>query len=40
LGASLLFHLVYGAVFGLLAGRMTGVKLSTRKLLGARIESN
>jgi len=28
LGASLLFHLVYGAVFGLLAGRMTGVKLS------------
>ena len=31
LGASLLFHLVYGAVFGLLAGRMTGVKLSTRK---------
>lgn len=40
LGASLLFHLVYGAVFGLLAGRMTGVKLSTQKLLGARIESN
>lgn len=33
LGASLLFHLVYGAVFGLLAGRMTGVKLSTRKLM-------
>lgn len=40
LGASLLFHLVYGAVFGLLAGRMTGVKLSTPKLIGARIESN
>jgi len=40
LGASLLFHLVFGAVFGLLAGRMTGVKLSMRKLLGARIESN
>src|SRR6476660_2921497 len=40
LGASLLFHLVYGAVFGLLAGRMTGVKLSTSKLVGARIESN
>ena len=35
LGASLLFHLVYGAVFGLLAGRMTGVKLSTRKLMDA-----
>jgi hypothetical protein len=40
LGASLLFHLVYGVVFGLLAGRMTGVKLSTPKLIGARIESN
>jgi len=40
LGASLLFHLVYGAVFGLLAGRMTGVKLSIRKLVDARIESN
>jgi hypothetical protein len=40
LGASLLFHLVYGAVFGLLAGRMTGVKLSTRKLLAARIKGN
>ncbi len=40
LGASLLFHLVYGAVFGLLAGRMTGVKLSTRKLLDARIKGN
>jgi hypothetical protein len=35
LGASLLFHLVYGAVFGLLAGRMTGVKLSMRKLMDA-----
>jgi hypothetical protein len=35
LGASLLFHLVYGAVFGLLAGRMTGVKISTRKLMDA-----
>jgi hypothetical protein len=35
LGASLLFHIVYGAVFGLLAGRMTGVKLSTRKLMDA-----
>lgn len=30
LGASLLFHLVYGAVFGLLVGRMTGVKISTQ----------
>ena len=40
LGASLLFHLVYGAVFGLLAGRMTGVKLSTGKIVSARIESN
>ena len=35
LGASLLFHLVYGAVFGLLAGRMTGAKFSTRKLMDA-----
>jgi hypothetical protein len=35
LGASLLFHLIYGAVFGLLAGRMTGVKFSTRKLMDA-----
>jgi hypothetical protein len=40
LGASLLFHLVYGAVFGLLVGRMTGVKLSTRKLLDATIKGN
>lgn len=38
--ASLLFHLVYGAVFGLLAGRMTGVKLLRRNLVDARIESN
>jgi len=36
LGASLLFHLVYGAIFGLLAGRMTGAKLSTRKLMDAK----
>jgi hypothetical protein len=36
LGASLLFHLVYGVVFGLLAGRMTEAKLSTRKLMDAR----
>ncbi|MGV8106770.1 MAG: hypothetical protein ACP5OH_03245 [Nitrososphaerota archaeon] len=40
LGASLLFHLVYGAVFGLLAGRMTGVKLSTPKLMDIRIKGN
>lgn len=40
LGASLLFHLVYGAIFGLLAGRMTGVKLSTRKLIDVRIKGN
>jgi hypothetical protein len=40
LGASLLFHLVYGAVFGLLAARMTGVKLSTRKLIDVRIKGN
>ena len=40
LGASLLFHLVYGIVFGLLAGRMTGVKLSTSKLIDARIKGN
>lgn len=40
LGASLLFHLVYGAVFGLLVGRMTGVKLSTLKLLDATIKAN
>lgn len=38
LGASLLFHLVYGAVFGLLAGRMTGVKLSARRLVDLRIK--
>jgi hypothetical protein len=37
LGASLLFHLVYGAVFGLLAGRMTAVKLSTPKLMDVKI---
>jgi hypothetical protein len=40
LGASLLFHLVYGAIFGLLAGRMTGVKLSTRELMDVRIKGN
>lgn len=40
LGASLLFHLVYGVVFGLLAGRMTGVKLSTPRLIDARIKGN
>jgi hypothetical protein len=40
LGASLLFHLVYGAVFGLLAGRMTGVKLTIRKVIDARIKGN
>ena len=40
LGASLLFHLVYGAIFGLLAGRMTGVKLTTRKLIDVRIKGN
>jgi hypothetical protein len=40
LGASLLFHLVYGVVFGLLAGRMTGVRLSTPKLIDARIRGN
>ena len=40
LGASLLFHLVYGAVFGLLAARMTRVKLSTREFLDATIKGN
>src|SRR6185436_13299896 len=40
LGASLLFHLVYGAIFGLLAGRMTGAKLSTRKLMDAKTIGN
>ena len=40
LGASLLFHLVDGAVFGLLAGRMTGVKLTIRKPIDARINVN
>jgi hypothetical protein len=40
LGASLLFHLVYGVVFGLLAARMTGVKLSTQKLVDTRIKRN
>ncbi|MGA6989237.1 MAG: hypothetical protein WBX81_02380 [Nitrososphaeraceae archaeon] len=40
LGASLLFHLVYGAVFGLLAGRMTGVKLAMRKVIDVRIKEN
>ena len=37
LGASLLFHLIYGTVFGLLADRMTGVKMPMRKLINARI---
>lgn len=37
LGASLLFHVVYGAIFGLLAGRMTSAKLSTQKLIDTTI---
>jgi len=36
LGASLLFHLVYGTIFGLLAGRMTGASISTRRFMDAR----
>jgi hypothetical protein len=40
LGASLLFHLVYGALFGLLAGRMTGIKLTKREIIDARIRGN
>lgn len=36
LGTSLLFHLVYGTVFGLLAGRMTGAKISTLNIPDAR----
>lgn len=36
LGASLLFHLVYGAIFGLLAGRMTGASISTLRFMDAR----
>jgi hypothetical protein len=40
LGASLLFHLVYGAVFGLLAGRMTGVNFIRPKLMDVRIKGN
>ncbi|HKQ22467.1 MAG TPA: hypothetical protein VJS91_10540 [Nitrososphaeraceae archaeon] len=36
LGASLLFHLVYGAIFGLLAGRMTGASISARRFMNAR----
>lgn len=37
LGASLLFHLVYGAVFGILAGRMTEARIYSRSLINAKI---
>jgi hypothetical protein len=36
-GGSLLFHIVYGAVLGFLAGRMAEVRLFSRNVIGSRI---
>ena len=37
IGGSLLFHLIYGAILGLMAGRMAELRLSTRNVIGNRI---
>jgi len=37
IGGSLLFHLIYGAILGLMAGRMAELRLSTRNIIGNRI---
>jgi hypothetical protein len=36
-GASLLFHLIYGAIFGLVAARMSVLRLTSRNVINARI---
>lgn len=37
IGGSLLFHLLYGAILGLMAGRMAELRLSSRNIIGNRI---
>jgi hypothetical protein len=37
IGGSLLFHLIYGAIFGLMAGRMAVLRLSTQNVIGTKI---
>lgn len=37
IGGSLLFHLLYGAILGLMAGRMAELRLSTQNVIGTRI---
>ena len=37
IGGSLLFHLIYGAIFGLMAGRMAELRLSTQNVIGTKI---
>jgi hypothetical protein len=36
-GGSLLFHLIYGAILGLMAGRMAQLRLLSRNVIGTRI---
>jgi hypothetical protein len=36
-GGSLLFHLIYGAILGFLAGRMAALRLLSRNIIGTRI---
>ena len=37
IGGSLLFHLVYGAILGLMVGRMAELRLFSRNVIGTRI---
>lgn len=37
IGASLLFHLIYGAIFGFVTGRMSIVRLNSRNVINTRM---
>jgi hypothetical protein len=37
MGGSLLFHIIYGAILGFLAGRMAELKLLPSNVIGSRI---
>jgi hypothetical protein len=37
IGGSLLFHLIYGAILGLMVGRMAELRLFSRNVIGTRI---